>query len=59
MRRLATLALEDAAGHAEAWGDTHVFSPTHGFDLADADLEPPAVPAAPVSGDVDTVRCPG
>ena len=59
VRRLATLALDDAAGHPEAWGDTHVFGPTHGFDLADADLEPPAVPAAPVSGDVDTVRCTG
>ena len=54
VRRLATHALDDAAGHPEAWGDTHVFGPTHAFDLADADLEPPAVPAAPVSGDIDT-----
>ena len=59
VRRLATLALEDAAGHPEAWGDTHVFSPTHGFDLAEAGLDPPEVPALPVSGDVDTVRCTG
>jgi penicillin amidase len=59
VRRLATLALEDAAGHPDAWGETHVFSPTHGFDLADPDLEPPAVPATPVSGDVDAVRCTG
>jgi penicillin G amidase len=59
VRRLATAALDDAAGHPEAWGDTHVFSPTHGFDLADADLEPPGVPVTPVSGDIDTVRCTG
>ena len=59
VRRLATEALADAAGHPEAWGETHVFGPTHAFDLADADLEPPAVPAAPVSGDIDTVRCTG
>jgi penicillin amidase len=59
VRRLATDALDDAAGHPEAWGDTHVFSPTHAFDLADADLEPPAVPVTPVSGDIDTVRCTG
>ena len=36
VRRLATEALEDAAGHPDAWGDTHVFAPTHAFDLADA-----------------------
>lgn len=59
VRRLATLALDDAAGHPDAWGDTHVFGPTHAFDLADADLEPPEVPVTPVSGDVDTVRCTG
>ena len=27
VRRLATEALEDAAGHPDAWGDTHVFAP--------------------------------
>jgi penicillin amidase len=59
LRRLATLALEDAAGHPDVWGATHVFSPTHGFDLADEDLEAPEVPATPLSGDVDTVRCTG
>jgi penicillin amidase len=59
LRRLATLALEDAAGHPDAWGATHVFSPTHAFDLADEDLAPPEVPATPLSGDVDTVRCTG
>ncbi len=36
-----------------------MFGPTHGFDLADADLSPPAVPTTPVSGDIDTVRCTG
>jgi penicillin amidase len=59
VRRLATDALEDAAGHPDAWGDTHLFAPTHAFDLADADLEPPALPQTPVSGDIDTVRCTG
>jgi penicillin amidase len=59
VRRLATDALDDAAGHPATWGETHVFGPTHGFDLADADLEPPPIPVTPVSGDVDTVRCTG
>ncbi len=59
VRRLATEALEDAADHSDAWGDTHVFEPTHAFDLADQDLEAPAVPTTPVSGDIDTVRCTG
>ena len=39
VRRLATEALEDAAGHPDAWGDTHVLGPTHAFDVADADLD--------------------
>ena len=59
VRRLATEALDDTAGHPDTWGATHVFGPTHGFDLADADLEAPALPATPVSGDIDTVRCTG
>jgi penicillin amidase len=59
LRRLATEALEDAAGHPDAWGDTHVFGPTHAFDLADPDLSPPPLPTTPVSGDIDTVRCTG
>ena len=59
VRRLATEALEDAAGHPDAWGDTHVLAPTHAFDLADPDLEAPALPVTPVSGDIDTVRCTG
>ena len=57
--RLATHALEDAAGHPAGWGETHVLVPTHAFDLADPDLEPPPFPVVPVSGDVDTVRCTG
>ncbi len=44
VRRLAVEALEDAAGHPEAWGETHVFSPLHAFDTADADLVAPPVP---------------
>ncbi len=59
VRRLAAEALEDSAEHPDAWGDTHVFGPTHAFDLADPDLTPPAVPTTPVSGDIDTVRCTG
>jgi penicillin G amidase len=59
VRRLATEALEDAADHPDAWGDTHVFGPTHAFDLADPDLSPPEVPTTPVSGDIDTVRATG
>jgi penicillin amidase len=59
VRRLATRALEDAAGHPEEWGESHVFAPTHAFDVADLDLEAPAVPVTPVSGDIDTVRCTG
>jgi penicillin G amidase len=59
VRRLAVEALGDAADHPATWGATHVFAPTHAFDLADADLEPPAVPTTPVSGDTDTVRCTG
>lgn len=59
VRRLATEALDDAAGHCGTWGETHVFGPTHAFDVADDDLEPPVVPAVAVSGDIDTVRCTG
>ncbi len=59
VRRLATEALEDAAGHPDSWGETHVLAPTHAFDVADADLEPPAVPTTPVSGDIDTIRATG
>jgi penicillin amidase len=65
VRRLATLALDDAAGHPAIWGETHVLDPTHAFDLADLGdgeghaLAGPMVPEVPVSGDIDTVRCAG
>ena len=59
VRRLSALALDDAADHAGTWGDTHRFSTTHGFDLADPDLLAPGVPAVALSGDYDTVRCTG
>jgi penicillin amidase len=59
VRRLATAALDDAAGHPTTWGATHVLGPLHGFDLGDDDLVPPEVPAVPVSGDIDCVRCTG
>jgi penicillin amidase len=57
--RLATDALDDAAGHPDAWGRTHLLAVTHAFDLSVPELEPPGLPATPVSGDVDTVRCTG
>ena len=59
VRRLATAALDDAAGHPPTWGATHVLGPTHAFDLGDEDLVAPEVPAVAVSGDIDCVRCTG
>jgi penicillin G amidase len=59
VRRLATLALEDAAGHPATWGETHVLGPTHAFDLGDHDLVAPDIPLTPVSGDFDCVHCTG
>ena len=59
VRRLAVEALDDAAGHPGAWGETHVLATTHAFDLADPDFEAPELPLTPVAGDVDTVRCTG
>ncbi|MEV7428443.1 penicillin acylase family protein [Nocardioides sp. NPDC092400] len=59
LRALARDALDDAAGHPATWGTTHVATPVHAFEVADADLEPPYVPALPVSGDSDCVRCTG
>ncbi|WP_182524155.1 penicillin acylase family protein [Nocardioides dongkuii] len=56
LRAHARAALTDAVAHPEAWGATHVVTPVHAFDLA-TDLEPPPVPALPVSGDTDCVRC--
>ncbi len=48
---LARTALEEADSEAAAtWGDTHVFDPIHVLDDAQ-------IPAVPVSGDADCVRC--
>lgn len=60
LRRLARLALEDAREHPPTWGATHVLAPVHAFETYG--LEPPAstaVPALPLSGDSDCVRCTG
>jgi penicillin amidase len=54
---LAELALEDSREHPPTWGDTHVVTPVHAFELHG--LEVPPVPALPVSGDSDCVRCTG
>lgn len=54
---LAELALEDSREHPPTWGDTHVVTPVHAFEMHG--LEPPGVPALPVSGDSDCVRCTG
>lgn len=61
----ARLADEDvlATGWPETWGETHVFDPVHAFDLgvdpSRPDRTAPAVPATPLSGDQDCVRCVG
>lgn len=55
----ARAALADAAGHPATWGTTHVVTPAHAFDVASLDLEAPPIPALPVSGDTDCVRCTG
>ncbi|GAB3768824.1 penicillin amidase [Nocardioides ginsengisegetis] len=57
LRALAAAALDDAADHPETWGETHVVRPVHAFD--GSGLEPPTVPALPVAGDIDCVRCTG
>jgi penicillin amidase len=56
----ARLADDDvlASGWPETWGDTHVFDPIHAFDLSPERTAPP-VPAVPLSGDQDCVRCVG
>src|SRR5262249_55038460 len=54
VRRLATQALDDAAGHPRTWGETHVLDATHAFLAADDDLVPPALPRTPLAGDIDT-----
>ncbi|MCW2850597.1 MAG: acyII [Nocardioides sp.] len=59
LRRLAREALEETAGTAVTWGETHVATPVHAFDVYGDGLVPPAVPHLPVSGDSDCVRCTG
>jgi penicillin amidase len=56
----ARLAADDVAatGAPATWGETHVFDPTHAFDLSDRH-EAPSVPNVPLSGDQDCVRCVG
>ena len=56
----ARLADDDvlASGWPETWGETHVFDPVHAFDLS-SEHQAPAVPAVPLSGDQDCVRCVG
>ncbi|CAB4723723.1 MAG: penicillin amidase [Actinobacteria bacterium] len=56
---LACEALDDAVGHATTWGETHVATPVHAFDIAADDLEAPDLDLPAVSGDIDTVRCTG
>ena len=57
VRRLATEALEDAAGHPDAWGDTHVFGADPRASTSPTRTSRhPRVPTTPVSGDIDTVR---
>lgn len=48
----------DEAGWPATWGETHTFDPTHGFDYS-PERTAPQVPAVPLSGDQDCVRCVG
>ncbi|MDO9457745.1 penicillin acylase family protein [Nocardioides sp.] len=48
----------DASGWPATWGETHVFDPIHAFDLTTGRTAPD-VPAVPLSGDQDCVRCVG
>ena len=52
---LARLALDDSREHPPTWGATHVVTPVHAFEMHG--LESAGVPALPVSGDSDCVRC--
>lgn len=55
---LTAAALDDAAGNpAATWGEVHVLTALHAFDVLGEGLEPPALPDVPVSGDADCVRC--
>ncbi|WP_134740937.1 penicillin acylase family protein [Nocardioides sp. 503] len=57
--RLAREALEETAGSTAMWGETHVVTPVHAFDVYGDKLVAPHVPHLPVSGDSDCVRCTG
>jgi len=60
LAREAEADVGDELGDAPTtWGETHVFAPTHAFDLMSDELDPPRVPAVAVSGDTDCVRCTG
>ncbi len=48
----------EASGWPQTWGETHVFSPVHPFDVTE-DHASPLVPGVPLSGDQDCVRCVG
>ncbi|MFC6285031.1 penicillin acylase family protein [Nocardioides sp. GCM10027113] len=59
---LATQALDDAAGHAATWGESHTFFAAHAFHGAPQGPDgpqPPHLPAYAVGGDTDCVRCTG
>lgn len=56
---LAVAALDDAAGHPDTWGATHVATPLHAFDVVSLDGQASPLPPTAVSGDIDCVRCTG
>ncbi|MCD4534022.1 penicillin acylase family protein [Nocardioides sp. cx-169] len=57
LARHAREALAETAGVDATWGETHVATPVHAFEVHG--LVPPPLPALPVSGDSDCVRCTG
>jgi penicillin amidase len=56
---LAREALAETADVDVTWGEIHVVTPVHAFEVYGDGLVPPSVPALPVSGDSDCVRCTG
>jgi penicillin amidase len=59
LERHAQGALDDAADHARTWGETHLLTAIHAFDLFGDGLASPTLPEAGLSGDVDSVRVTG
>jgi len=57
LRALARLALADSRDHPATWGETHVATPVHAFEVSG--LAAPELPRLPVDGDGDCVRCTG